>query len=249
MASCRVAVLSLHTSPLELPGSGDAGGMNVYIREVAIEMARRGVRSDIFTRRDDPDEPEVRELAPGVRVFSIKAGLARPVHKDLLPRLVKRFADEVADVVEGEAPYDAIHAHYWLSGVAGTHLKERWNVPLVVSFHTLARVKDVASPGDPPEPLFRKRGEERVIASADRIIAQTGIERDQLVDLYNADPSRLFVTPPGVDLNRFCPGDRAAAKRKFGFSDDPLVVFVGRLQRFKGTDIVVDMMVHLNRMV
>lgn len=243
--SCRVAVLSLHTSPFEPAGSGDAGGMNVYITEVAAEMARRGVKSDIFTRRTDADEPDVTEVRDGVRVISVKAGPARPVHKDLLRTYVRRFADGVASY----GPYDVVHAHYWLSGVAGAILKEVWDVPLVVSFHTLARVKDVASPGDPPEPLFRKRGEARVIRAADRIIAPTDTERSQLIDLYDADPSHIFVAPPGVDLLRFAPGDRKVAKQRFGFSDDPLVVFVGRLQAFKGTDIAVDAMAHLQRMV
>jgi D-inositol-3-phosphate glycosyltransferase len=243
--SCRVAVLSVHTSPLETPGSGDAGGMNVYIREVAHEMARRGVRSDIFTRRTDPDAPDIVEVSDGIRVINIKAGPMRPVHKDLLPRLVRRFTEGVVPY----GRYDVIHAHYWLSGVAGAHLKSIWGTPLVVSFHTLARVKDVASPGDPPEPIFRKRGEVRVIRVADRIIAPTDTERDQLIEYYDADPARIFVAPPGVDLERFVPGDRAAAKRHFGFSDDPLVVFVGRLQAFKGTDIAVNALRHLTRMV
>jgi D-inositol-3-phosphate glycosyltransferase len=243
--SCRVAVLSVHTSPLETAGSGDAGGMNVYIREVAREMARRGVRSDIFTRRTDPDMPDIVEMYDGVRVINVKAGPVRPVHKDLLPRLVRRFTEGVVSF----GPYDVIHAHYWLSGVSGSFLKGLWGRPLVVSFHTLARVKDVASPGDPPEPLFRKRGELRVIRLADRIIAPTETERGQLIEYYDADPGRIFVAPPGVDLERFRPGDRAAAKNRFGFSDDPLVVFVGRLQAFKGTDIAVDAMRHLKRMV
>lgn len=244
-ASCRVAVLSVHTSPLELPGSGDAGGMNVYIREVAAEMARRGVRSDVFTRRTDPDEPGVQEAAQGVRVFSVRAGPARPVHKDRLPRLMRRFAESVADV----GPYDVIHAHYWLSGVSGAYLKQLWNTPLVVSFHTLARVKDVASTGESSEPIFRKRGEARVIQAADRIIAPTEIERGQLLSLYDADPSAIHVVPPGVDLERFKPGDRAAARRRFGFGADPTIVFVGRLQPFKGTDVAVQALARLGRMV
>ena len=243
--SCRVAVLSVHTSPMEAAGSGDAGGMNVYIREVAAEMARRGVSSDIFTRRSDPDTPEIQHLFDGVRVINVKAGPVRPVHKDLLPRLVRRFTEAVSPY----GPYDVLHAHYWLSGVAGAQLKTIWNVPLVVSFHTLARVKDVASPGDPPEPIFRKRGELRVIREADRIIAPTDTEREQLIEYYDADPTRIFVAPPGVDLDRFVPGDRELAKKRFGFSNDPLVVFVGRLQAFKGTDIAVDAMGHLKRMV
>ncbi len=243
--SCRVAVLSVHTSPLELPGSGDAGGMNVYIREVAEEMSGRGVRSDIFTRRSDLDDPGVEELAPGARVFTVAAGPPRPVHKDRLPRLVQRFADSIADV----GPYDVIHAHYWLSGVAGAFLKQIWGAPLVVSFHTLARVKDVSSTGDTAEPIFRKRGEARVIEAADRIIAPTETERGQLIELYGADPERIHVVPPGVDLSRFAPGDELAARRHFGFGDDPTVVFVGRLQPFKGTDIAVQALAHLRRMV
>lgn len=243
--SCRVAVLSVHTSPLELPGSGDAGGMNVYIREVAEEMARRGVRSDIFTRRTAPDEPGVVEMSEGVRVFSVRAGPERPVHKDRLPRLVRRFAESIADV----GPYDVIHAHYWLSGVAGSYLKQAWDAPLVVSFHTLARVKDVASMGEAPEPIFRKRGEDRVIRAADRIVAPTEIERAQLLELYTADPAGIYVVPPGVDLERFSPGDRATARRRFGFDDDPTVVFVGRLQPFKGIDVAVQALARLQRMV
>ncbi len=243
--SCRVAVLSVHTSPLELPGSGDAGGMNVYIREVAEEMASRGVRSDIFTRRTDPDEPGVVEMAEGVRVFSVRAGPERPVHKDRLPTLVRRFADSISEV----GPYDVIHAHYWLSGVSGAYLKTSWAAPLVVSFHTLARVKDVASIGESPEPIFRKRGEDRVIRAADRIIAPTEIERAQLLELYGADPASIYVVPPGVDLDRFTPGDREAARRRLGFGDDPTVVFVGRLQPFKGVDVAVQALAHLRKMV
>lgn len=244
-ASCRVAVLSVHTSPLELPGEGDAGGMNVYIREVAAEMARRGVQSDIFTRRTDPGEPGVVEAAPGVRVFSVRAGPQRPVHKDLLPRLMRRFADQVAEV----GPYDVVHAHYWLSGVAGVALKQAWGAPLVVSFHTLARVKDAAARGETAEPPFRRRGEARVVAAADRIIAPTEIERAQLVELYDARPDSVRVVPPGVDLERFSPGDPEAARRRFGFGKDPTVVFVGRLQPFKGTDVAVHALGLLKRMV
>ena len=243
--SCRVAVLSVHTSPLELPGSGDAGGMNVYIREVAEEMARRGVRSDIFTRRTHPDEPGAVDVSPGVRVFTVRAGPQRPVHKDRLRALLRRFADSIAEV----GPYDVIHAHYWLSGLAGSHLKKAWGAPLVVSFHTLARVKDVASTGDSPEPIFRKRGEQRVIAAADRIVAPTDTERGQLIELYGADPSRIHVVPPGVNLERFTPGDRAAARRRYGFGVEPTIGFVGRLQPFKGTDVAVQALSRLRRMV
>lgn len=247
--TCRVAVLSVHTSPLDAPGVGDAGGMNVYIREVAADMARRRVLSDVYTRRAAPDDHDVLPVDPGVRVFSVPAGPQRPVHKDLLPRLIGRFTDAVAGRATLDGPYDVLHAHYWLSGVAGAELKERWGIPLVVSFHTLARVKDVASTGERPEPVFRKRGEDRVIAAADRIIAPTSTERRQLIELYGADPARIHVTPPGVDLERFRPGDREAARTRFGLPEAPTIVFVGRLQPFKGTDVAVNALARLDRLV
>lgn len=246
--TCRIAVLSVHTSPIEAPGVGDAGGMNVYIREVAAEMARRQVLSDIYTRRVSEDEPSARTVADGVRLFSVLAGPQRPVHKDRLPLLMPRFAEAVAERTALDGPYDVIHAHYWLSGVAGARLKELWNKPLVVSFHTLARVKDVSS-GENPEPLFRKRGEDRVIAAADRIIAPTEIERQQLIELYDADPAIIHVVPPGVSLDLFRPGDRQAARARFDFGEHPTIVFVGRLQPFKGTDIAVHAVAKLQRMV
>jgi D-inositol-3-phosphate glycosyltransferase len=193
----------------------------------------------------DPDEPGVVEAGPGVRVFSVRAGPTRPVHKDRLPTLARRFAESIAEI----GPYDVIHAHYWLSGVSGAYLRQAWDVPLVVSFHTLARVKDEVSTGNPPEPIFRKRGEARVIAAADRIIAPTETERGQLVGLYDADPAAVHVVPPGVDLETFKPGDAVAARKRFAFGEEPTVVFVGRLQPFKGTDVAVQALAHLRRMV
>lgn len=250
--SCRVAVLSLHTSPLEQAGSGDSGGMNVYIRKLAAEMAARNVRSDIFTRRTSPSEPEVMEVMPGVRVIAVTAGPARAVHKDRLPRLVGRFTHAVAERAAVDGPYDLIHAHYWLSGVVGARLKERWGVPLVVSFHTLARVKDASRSEEHAEPIFRKRGEDRVVRAADRIVAATEIERRELLELYAADPARVVVVPPGVDLDVFHPGgpgERERSRRRFGFGSSPTVVFVGRLQPLKGAHVALGALARLKRMV
>ncbi|HVE91648.1 MAG TPA: glycosyltransferase [Actinomycetota bacterium] len=246
---CRIAVLSMHTSPLEQPGSGDSGGLNVYVRKVAAEMARRNVHSDIYTRRTSPDEPEVTTLAQGVRVISVTAGPQRPVHKDRLPRLVKRFAAEVERLSAGFGSYELVHAHYWLSGVAGIHLKRSWKIPMAVSFHTLARVKDGASPQDSLEPLFRKRGEDRVVRSADRVVAATPMERDQLVDLYGCDPARIMIVPPGVDLDLFHPDGREESRRRMGFGPHPTVVFVGRLQPLKGPHVALGALARLRHMV
>jgi D-inositol-3-phosphate glycosyltransferase len=245
--SCRVAVLSLHTSPLEQPGAGDSGGMNIYIRKLAAELAQRNVCTDVFTRRTSPDEPEVQNVMPGVRVIAVQAGPPRAVHKERLPMLVRRFADAIAARPDG--PYDLVHAHYWLSGMAGGWLKRRWDVPLIVSFHTLARVKDASKTGEHPEPMFRKSGEDRVVRTADRIVAATDIERAQLLELYGADGGRVDVVPPGVDLDVFVPEGRTRSRERFGFGDAPTIVFVGRLQPLKGAHVALAAMARLKRMV
>lgn len=245
--SCRVAVLSLHTSPLDQPGSGDSGGLNVFVRKVASQLALRGVHSDIYTRRTSPTEPDVVEIAPGVRILSVTAGPVRPVHKDRLPLLTTRFARAVAEMAD--AKYEAIHAHYWLSGVAGALLKEEWDVPLLVSFHTLARVKESSGSGEAPEGVFRKRGEDRVVEAADRIIASTDIERDQLIEHYGCRTDQVAVVPPGVDLDLFHAKRREESRRQFGFGETPTVVFVGRLQPLKGPHIAIGAIARLRKMV
>jgi D-inositol-3-phosphate glycosyltransferase len=247
--SCRVAVLSLHTSPLEQPGTGDSGGMNVYVRKVATEMARLNVSSDIYTRRTSPAEPEVRSVAEGVRVFAVRAGPERPVHKDRLGRLAGRFAAAVAERAALEGPYDIVHAHYWLSALAGLRLRERWGTPLVVSFHTLARVKEALGSGDDPEPSARKEGEEQVVGNADGLIAATELERAQLAELYGASLERTSVVPPGVDLELFRPSGRESSRARLGFGPQPTVAFVGRLQRLKGVQLALESFVRVRRMV
>lgn len=244
---CRVAVLSMHTSPMEQPGAGDSGGMNVYVRRVALEMAARRVSSDIFTRRTSPDEPEVTQLAPGVRVFRIPAGPARPVHKDRLKRLTGEFVDGVAERTALDGPYDLVHAHYWLSGLAGVGLADRWDVPLLASFHTLGRAKEAG--GGSTESVARKRSEDEIVRAADRLVAGSEPERTDLVRLYAADPERIEIVSPGVDLEVFRPEGRDEARRRFGFGDHPTVVFVGRLQPLKGPHVALAAMGRLARVV
>ena len=245
--ACRVAVLSMHTSPLEQPGAGDAGGLNVYVRQVAEAMTARRVYTDVYTRRTSPDEPDVREVLPGVRVFSIDAGPPRPVHKDRLRRLVRRFVDGVEARATLDGPYDLVHAHYWLSAIAGAELKQRWGVPLLVSFHSLERSKGESEAI--PAAASRIRGERRVVRAADRLIAGSEAERDHLVELYGADPERVAVVPLGVDHEVFHPRGREAARKRFGFGDAPTVVFVGRLQPLKGPDVAVSALGRLSRIV
>ncbi len=215
MASPRVAVMSVHTSPMDQPGSGDSGGMNVYIRAVTERLAS-GVEVDLFTRCRGGDTHDVREIAPGIRVVSVKAGPCNPVPKSVLPRFLPEFLGGVLRIArEDGRGYDIVHSHYWLSGWVGRAAKEAWRAPLVASFHTLGKVKNYSlARGEPPEPPARLAGEERVIADADRILAPTPSEAAQLVGLYRADPDHIRLVPPGVDHTIFVPRDRAAARER-----------------------------------
>ena len=241
LASPRVAVLSVHTSPTDQPGTGDSGGMNVYIRAVAERLAARGVEVDIFTRRRGGDEPDVQELGPGARMLTVKAGPCTPVPKADLPRFLPEFLGGVLRIAhEDGRGYDIVHSHYWLSGWIGRSAKETWRVPLVASFHTLGKVKNYSlARGERPEPPVRLSGEERVIAEADRILAPTPAEAAQLVGLYHAEPGDIRIVPPGVDHTLFFPRDRAQARERLHLTGVRLALFVGRLQPHKGPDVAV----------
>ncbi|MBY8847943.1 D-inositol-3-phosphate glycosyltransferase [Saccharothrix longispora] len=239
----RVAVLSVHTSPLEQPGTGDAGGMNVYIEQTATRMARRGIEVEIFTRATSSDLPPVAELAPGVKVRHVVAGPFEGLGKEELPGQLCAFTAGVLRAEARHEPgyYDVVHSHYWLSGQVGWLARERWAVPLVHTAHTLAKVKNLAlAEDDPPEPRMRVIGEEQVVAEADRLVANTEVEATELVGLYDADPGKVLVVPPGVDLERFTPGDSPAARAALGLPQDAVVLaFVGRIQPLKAPDVLV----------
>lgn len=239
----RVSVLSVHTSPLEQPGTGDAGGMNVYIAETAVRMAQRGVPVEIFTRATSSEHPPVVELAPGVLVRHVAAGPFEGLGKNDLPSQLCAFTAGVLRAEARHEPgyYGVVHSHYWLSGQVGWLARDRWGVPLVHSAHTLARVKNAAlAAGDPPEPVVRVIGEDQVVAEADRLIGNTDSETRQLIELYGADPGRTVTIPPGVDLVRFRPGDRAAARAGLGIAPDAVVLaFVGRIQPLKAPDVLL----------
>ena len=239
----RVAVLSVHTSPLAQPGTGDAGGMNVYVLQSALHMARRGVEVEIFTRATSSADPPVVRVAPGVLVRNIIAGPFEGLDKYDLPTQLCAFT---AGVLRAEANYDPghydiVHSHYWLSGQVGWLARDRWAVPLVHTAHTLAAVKNAAlAEGDAPEPPLRAVGEQQVVDEADRLIVNTEDEARQLVSLHHADPSRIDVVHPGVDLQTFTPGDRHAARTALGLPhDQPIAVFVGRIQPLKAPDVLL----------
>ena len=219
----RLAAISLHTSPLAQPGTGDAGGMNVYIEATARRLAARGVEVEIFTRATSSDLPPIVEMVPGVLVRHIVAGPFEGLDKEDLPGQLCSFAAGVMRAEARNAPghYDLVHSHYWLSGQVGYLAKDRWGVPLVHSAHTLAKVKNAAmAEGDDPEPRGRIIGEEQVVVEADRLIANTAAERAELVGLYGADERLIDVVPPGVDTEVFSPGDRAAARQALGIGPD-----------------------------
>ena len=239
----RIATISLHTSPLDQPGTGDAGGLNVYVVEVAKRLAGRGIEVEIFTRAVCRDTPPAVELVPGVLVRSMVAGPFEELDKNALPGQICSFTFEVlrTEAAFAAGHYDLLHAHYWLSGQVAAVAAERWGVPLIQSMHTLGKVKNLAlACGDSAEPEARIRGEASVVAAADRLVANTAEEARQLIDLYGADPRRVETVSPGVDLSVFRPGPAAAARRRLGLpADATVLVFAGRIQPLKGPDIVL----------
>jgi D-inositol-3-phosphate glycosyltransferase len=247
-----LAVLSMHTSPLAQPGTGDGGGMNVYVRELCAALARSGVRCEVFTRAESAETPAIVSVEPGFRVHHVPAGALRPVSKERLPALVPQWTESVGARFETLAdsghPVDAIHANYWLSGEAGHALKHEHDVPLLVTFHTLDRVKADAS----PEEIWgggltrRAEAEAAIVGCADAVVASCTVEVAQLVELYGADPGRIAIVAPGVDHAFFSPGARAQARRALGFDlSAPTVLFAGRIQPLKGLTVAVDALASL----
>jgi D-inositol-3-phosphate glycosyltransferase len=243
----RVAVVSVHTCPLDQPGIGDSGGMNVYVRSVARRLAEMGVQVDVFTRAAGPEQHVV-DVDPGVRVVHLEAGPDAPVDKEELSRYLHEFHVSMMRFEAAEAErlglvspmYDVVHSHYWLSGSIGRFARERWNVPLVQSFHTLGRVKNRAlAEGESPEPAPRIAGEQKVVQAADCILAPTVGEAADLVNLYGAEPRKVRVVAPGVDTEVFTPGDRVQAKADLGLAGRVVVLFVGRLQPLKQPDVAL----------
>jgi D-inositol-3-phosphate glycosyltransferase len=239
----RVALLAVHTSPLAQPGTGDAGGMNVYVLQSALHLARRGIEVEIFTRATASADPPIVRVAPGVLVRNVVAGPFEGLDKYDLPTQLCGFAAGVLRAEAAHEPgyYDIVHSHYWLSGQVGWLARDRWAVPLVHTAHTLAAVKNAAlAEGDAAEPPLRTVGEQQVVDEADRLIVNTEDEAKQLVSIHHADPARIDVVHPGVDLDMFHPGDRDAARAALGLPHgEPIVAFVGRIQPLKAPDIVL----------
>ena len=236
----RAGIISLHTSPLTQAGAGDSGGMNVYIREFVSSLTQAGVVCDVFVRRWTDELEPIVEIEPGFRVIHVPAG---PVNmsKEALPSIVPDFTEWMREWL-ADNPVDVLHANYWLSGVVGHRLKHDLSLPLITTFHTLARVK--AEMGD-AEPEERIDAEIQVVACSDVLIANAEEERRQLIELYGASPERVEIVAPGVDRALFSPGSVEGARSAIGFEGGPLVLFVGRIQPLKGVDVAVQMLAQL----
>lgn len=216
--------------------------MNVYVRELATALARSGVACDLFTRASDPGQPETVRIEPGLSVHHVEAGPIGPVPKESLVDLIPEFAANLRDRIHPET--DLIHANYWLSGQAGHSLKHDLDLPLVSTFHTLARVKAEAAE---EEPERRAAAEGDIVRCSDLLLVSSGEEATDLIRLYDADPERIAVVTPAIDHAFFAPGDQAQARRAVGLpSDRPILLFAGRIQPLKGLPIAIEATAHLD---
>jgi D-inositol-3-phosphate glycosyltransferase len=247
----RVAMVSMHTSPLATAGSGDAGGMNVWLLATATQLAVRGVQVELLTRASGA--PSVIEVSDGVTVRELQAGPAHPIPKGQLPDVADEFGEAVARLARGAGPhYDLIHAHYWLSGIAALPVALELGVPLVQSFHTLAAMKNATlAPGQSPEPERRLRSEMFLANQASAIVANSAAEVASLIDDSRAPADRIWVIPPGVDVSLFRPdrGLSADARVRLAFgiaADRPIVAVVGRIQPLKDQELAIRTLAELH---
>jgi D-inositol-3-phosphate glycosyltransferase len=247
----RLAVLSLHTSPLAQPGTGDGGGMNVYVRELTTALARSGASCDVFTRAWSPDLPAVVQMEPGLRVHHVPAGPLTELPKEALPAVVDQFTQGVLDrMAASEDPFTTVHANYWLSGLSGHVIKHELNLPLVCTFHTLDRVKAESMPEEVEADMPHRRAEAEasIIDCSDAVLASCSVEAEQIASLYGADPGRIRIVPLGVDHAFFGPGHRPQARRALGLPmEGRLLLFVGRIQPLKCADAAVETLAALHR--
>ncbi|MFM2115763.1 MAG: glycosyltransferase MshA [Actinomycetota bacterium] len=238
----RVSILSMHTSPLAQPGIGDGGGMNVYVRELVSALAHAGLDCTTYTRAWRPGLPQVVGVEPNHRVVHIEAG-DYDLPKNDLVSVVDSFADGVRDHIAASGGTDVLHGNYWLSGIAGHRLKHELDLPLVMTFHTFARVK--AQGGD-PEPISRENAESSIIGCTDAICVSCTEEERQFRSLYGAPAGSIEIVAPGVEHAFFAPGERRGARHALRLANDaPVMLFVGRIQPLKGLDVAVETLARL----
>ncbi|WP_033399687.1 D-inositol-3-phosphate glycosyltransferase [Corynebacterium massiliense] len=241
----NVAMISMHTSPIEQPGLGDAGGMNVYILNTALQLARRGITVDVYTHATRPSQGDIVEVEDGFRVINIVAGPYEGLSKDELSTQLAAFAGGMIQFArENGLHYDLIHSHYWLSGQVGWLLRDLWQVPLVHTAHTLAAVKNAhRSSEDAQEAEARRICEQQLVDNADLLVVNTEDEARELAYHYDARPETIRTVKPGADTQLFTPGtnrNTERSRRELGIPlNAKVVVFVGRLQRFKGPEVLL----------
>jgi D-inositol-3-phosphate glycosyltransferase len=242
----QVAMISMHTSPLATPGLGDAGGLNVYVAELARRLGERGLKVDVFTRRDTPDVPDIVDVHEHTRVIHLSAGPAEYVAKEALPFLTDEFSAQLESHLD---QHDLIHSHYWLSGQVGLQLKRSHGIPLVHTMHTMARVKNSNLSRDQPvESDIRERGEAAIVRSADVLTANTPDEAAELRSHYRARAEQIMIVPPGVDLHTFYPCNQPKSRAQFGVAQDiQVILFVGRIQPLKAPDVLIKAVAELTR--
>lgn len=233
----RIAAISVHASPGL--GARDSGGMNVYLNELSTELGRRGIKVDVFTRRHDPAQPQVEEFAANARAIHLEAGDGDQTIKELLYCHLPQFLCNLLRFTEDNGlEYDLVHSHYWLSGWVGNLLKSRWQVPHVVTFHTLGEMKNRARLGI-SETELRIATEKEAMTAADRLVATSTSEKSQMMSFYGAASPKIEVIPCGVDLDLFRPRDKVKAKKELGLGDSKVALYVGRIDPVKGIDLLL----------
>ena len=248
MNETRVAFVSFHASPLAAPGEGKAGGMNVYVRQLARALGNVGVSVDVFTREyraGAAPEDMVENISGNARVIHLPAGEPDAPMDEFFGLLPGFLSEMQAFTIANGLTYRAVHSHYWLSGWVGQKFGRWLDIPHVITFHTLSRIKMQSRPGE-REPLQRQEVEEELIGSADRIVAFSPHERDAMARLYGGDVNRIQLAPCGVDLGRFRPLDREQSRRQLGLNGDKVLLYVGRIESLKGVELLVRTTAHLD---
>lgn len=241
----RIAMLSVHTCPLAALGGKKTGGMNVYVRELSRELGRRGIQVDIFTRSENPEVPHIddTDLGPNARVVHVVSGPEAPASKSTIWQHLPSFVDGVRHFAHREdVRYDVTHSHYWLSGWVAWMLQADWpGVPIMHMFHTLGHLKNLVAQSEAErEPAQRVMVETEIVQLADRLVAATPRERQQLITFYDTDPTKISVIPPGVDLDLFQPIPQVEAKAHLGLpAEHRMILFVGRIEPLKGLDTLI----------
>jgi len=233
-------MISVHGCPLARLGGKESGGMNVYVRELALALGERSMAVDVFTRLTDPTLPQVVPFGPRARVIHLPAGAVGPLNKNTVLQHLPEFIHRVRSFKEQHGlGYRLVHSHYWLSAWVGAMLAERWQLPHIVMYHTLGRVKNSAREAE-NESWQRIAVERRTMAGADAVIAASQHEKMQMTGLYGAPADQIAVIPCGVDLALFRPHPKGIARARLGLGQKRVLVFVGRMQPLKGADLLLE---------